>query len=105
MKSGQYTQAAMPDPDRASVDIRGVLAGELGTQPVSGDRPSEGFGGVSMTTRDRTATVEPHLWPAYAKRGDRIQALEQAGQPLFEITEDPHDDGTGNRIIIPLVRL
>ena len=105
MKTGRFTQGASEDTERLQVEFRGTLTGELGTQSVSGDRPSEGFGGVQMTTRDRTVTVQPHLWPAHAKIGDRIQAIEMPEQPMFEITGTPLDDGTGNRILVPLVKI
>lgn len=100
-KSGRYTQAGGADPDREAVEFRGTLAGELGTQNMSGDR-AENFTG-SVTTRDRTVTADTRDWPAHGKNGDRIQALDLPGQPLYEIAGEPVDDGSGNRVIVPLV--
>lgn len=100
-KKGGYSSAGGPDPDRTGADFRGTLMGGLGSQNASGDR--DGDFSASVTTRDRSITVDRRDWPAGVKNGDRIQALEQPGQPLFEIAGEPVDDGSGNRIICPLV--
>lgn len=101
MKTGKGILAAPgPDPDREPVDFQGIIAGALGDQNISGDRNGKFAGTVS--TRDRAMSVNAPDWPAHAREGDRIQAIEEAGQPLYDIVSEPRLDGM-NRIVANLV--
>lgn len=102
-QGGGYTTGGGPDTSREVVDFTGTLSGALGSQDTAGDRRGGNFQG-SITTRDRTVTVDYAQWPDGAKQGDRIKAKGQPGQPLYEIAGEPARDGM-NRWIVPMVRL
>lgn len=97
--AGRFT-AGGPDPARPAVEFWGILAGALGSQNIGGDRKGSDFQG-SVTTRDRMLSVDLVDWPG-AKKGDRVRAIEQPGQPLYEIVADPLIDGM-NRYQAPMV--
>lgn len=101
-KAGGDFVAGGPDPDRPAPDepFRAILSGALGAMNSSGDRADNFRAG--MLTRERSATVDATHMPAGVKAGDRIKAIEQPGQPVYEITADPIWDGM-NRWILPLV--
>lgn len=98
---GGYTTGGGPDPDRPAQQFTGTLSGALGTQDTGGDRRGGDFQG-NVTTRDRQVTADITAWPTWARIGDHIQALEQPGQPRYEIVGEPLNDGM-NRYIVPLV--
>lgn len=99
--SDGYTSGTIDDPDREPVDFIGTLSGAIGRQNSSGDRGSNFTN--NATTRDRTVTADLRDWPEGATKGDRIQALELPGQPVYELVEKPLFDGM-NRMIGALVR-
>lgn len=99
---GEYVLAGAPDTTRPQAEFIGILSGALGSQNSGGDRRGGDFPS-SVSTRDRQISVDKRNWPAHAREGDRIQALDQQGEPMFEMVEEPRSDG-GARIITPLVR-
>lgn len=101
-RSGRLTVASGADPDREVKDFIGTLSGELGTLSLSGQERGGGFqSGINF--RDRAVTADYKDWPAWAKVGDLIKALDQPGEPEFKISAEPVDDGSGNRVIAALV--
>ena len=77
--------ASGPDPDRATVDFRGIFGGAAGSQKILSGRGSESSVNGSWTTVDRTLSADAANWPAAAREGDRIQRLDRPGMPVFEI--------------------
>ncbi len=101
-KAGGDFTAGGPDPDRPAPaePFRAILSGALGSMNSSGDR-ADNFRG-SLVTRDRQLTVDAPDLPAGVRRGDHFQAIEQEGQPVYELTADPIWDGA-SRWFLPLV--
>lgn len=92
--------AGAQDDTRQIQDFIGALTGAIGSQNLKGDASGENFLG-SVTTQDRMISVDQKDWPAQGREKDRIRAIEQAGQPLYEITSIVPD--RVNRIIVNLV--
>lgn len=104
-KAGGDFTAGGADPDRAPaqpVIFTAILSGALGRMNSSGDR-ADNFRGY-VTTRDRELSIDQADFPDVAiKLGDHFKALDQPGEPEFEAVASPLPDGSGSRIIIPLV--
>lgn len=97
---GGYTTGGGADNSRSAVTFKAILSGSLGSQNSSGDRPQNFT--LDVNTRNRRVSCDLQAWPASARKGDRIKALDQPGQPTYEISEEPVIDGM-NRWIADMV--
>lgn len=74
-----------PDETRAQAEFVSVLSGAIGQQNMKGEATGYDFV-ATATIRDRKLSTDVRDWPAQARDGDRVQALDLPGQPIYEIT-------------------
>lgn len=98
-----YTTAGGADPGRAVATFTATIGGAMGSQKIAGDRPGNDIYGPGVTSRESVISADLRDWPAYARIGDRIRQVSQAGQPWFEIAAMNTDKL--NRAYAKLVRL